>query len=324
MNRFIFLILIFSFITSCTKNQSKQDKPQQQPRSETKQVSIPKFDGKKAFAYLKAQTDFGARVPGSDAHKKCLNYLQLELHKFADAVSLQPFKHIGYLGETIQMTNIISSFNSKATTRILLLAHWDCRPRADLDPDPKNHNKPILGANDAASGVAVLLEIARHLKLNPPTIGIDMLFTDGEDYGKEGDLKNYLLGAKYFANNLPQGFKPTFGILLDMIGDSELEILKEPYSMRYAPDIVELVWSTAKELNVYQFVDEVREYGVIDDHLPLNEVGIKTINIIDFEYPDESHRYWHTLEDTPDKCSPESLEAVGMVVMNVIYKYRSH
>ncbi|MDI6766512.1 MAG: M28 family peptidase [Bacteroidota bacterium] len=285
-------------------------------------MNIPKFDGIQAFAYLKSQTDFGARVPGSDAHKKCLNYLHLELQKYADGVTLQPFKHIGYSTETIQMTNIIASFNLKATTRILLLAHWDCRPFADQDPNPKNQTKPVLGANDAASGVAVLLEIARHLKQTPPKVGVDILFTDGEDYGKEGDLKNYLLGAKYFSKNLPQGFKPVFGILLDMVGDSQLEILKEPYSIKYAPDIVELVWSTAKKLNIYQFVDDVRQYGVIDDHLPLNEVGIKTINIIDFAYPDESNSYWHTMEDTPDKCSPESLEAVGKVILHVIYNYQ--
>jgi Zn-dependent M28 family amino/carboxypeptidase len=154
----------------------------------------------------------------------------------------------------------------------------------------------------------------------PPNVGIDMLFTDGEDYGKKHENHNYLLGARYFAKNISPGFKPVFGILIDMIGDAQLEIPKDRYSLEYAPEIVELIWSKARELGVYQFSDKVQGY-VMDDHLPLNEVGIKTVDLIDFTYPDESNRYWHTVQDTPDKCSAESLEAVGKVLLNVIYTF---
>jgi len=318
MNYLIRIVFLVMLIVGCGK---EQPKPQtvtqdvQKPRQ-----NVPQFDGNSAFAFLKKQTDFGSRSPGSPAHEKCLRYLQTEMQKYADAVSPQTFSHVGYDGKNIIMTNLISSFNLKATTRILFLAHWDSRPRADQDPDFKKRNQSILGANDGASGVAVLLEIAQHLKSNPPNVGIDMLFTDGEDYGKEGDNQNYLLGAKHFAKNLPSGFKPAFGILLDMVGDVQLEIAKEKYSLQYAPDIVELVWSTAKELGVDQFTSDTQGW-VIDDHLPFNEVGIKTIDLIDFHYPDETNRYWHTTQDTPDKCSPESLEAVGKVLMYVIYQY---
>jgi len=315
------LPILFSclLLTGCANEKPKP--VNEESRSKNLAQTVPTFDGKNAFEYLTKQTDFGSRSPGSIAHSNCLAYLQSEMQKYAEAVNLQPFTHIGYDGKNITMSNIISSFNIKSTTRILLLAHWDSRPRAEQDKDQKKQNNAVLGANDGASGVAVLLEIARHMKSQPPSIGVDILFTDGEDYGKEGDLNNYFLGARYFANNLPPGFKPAFGILLDMIGDSQLEIRKERFSLKYAPDVVDIVWSTAKSLGVDQFSDNVQGY-VEDDHLSLNESGIKTIDLIDFNYPDESNRYWHTTKDTPDKCSSESLEAVGKVLMYVIYQYK--
>ena len=276
-------------------------------------MQVPEFDGKLAFEQLTRQTSFGPRVPGTPEHDKCLEYLHSTLHSYGATVTLQHFNHTGYSGELLKMTNIVASFNSTATTRILLIAHWDSRPQADQEQDVPKRSLPVLGANDGASGVAILLEIARHLKDNPPAAGIDMLLVDGEDYGREGDLDNYLLGTKYFVDHLPAGFKPVFGILLDMVGDKDLEIPKEPNSLQYAPDIVDLIWSTAKNLGIYQFSDRVQR-PVIDDHLPLNEAGIKTVDLIDFDYPP-----WHTTGDTPDKCSPESLQAVGRVLMQVIY-----
>ncbi len=307
------------FILGCNSARQPQPVPASDSTQAAKTADVPVFDGKKSFEYLVAQCDFGPRVPNTPAHEKCLAWMQKEVQQYADAVNLQPFTHTGYEGQTLSMTNLIASFNLKATTRILLLAHWDSRPRADQDPDPKKRNQPILGANDGASGVAVLMEIARHLKEQPPAVGVDMLFDDGEDYGKEGDNANYLLGARYFADHLPQNFHPYYGILLDMVGDKELEIMKEPYSIQYAPDVVNLVWSTAKQLGVYQFSDR-EQRAVLDDHLPLDQVGIRTIDLIDFQYPDGTNRYWHTTADTPDKCSAESLEAVGKVLMYVIYR----
>jgi hypothetical protein len=305
-------------LSGCTKEQPKTQTDTTATQVK-KRIETPEFDGKTAFNYLTAQTDFGPRNPGSPGHQQCLTYLQMEMQKFADAVNTQHFTLNGYDGEVLNLTNVISSFNLQATKRVLLIAHWDTRPRADNEKDPKKQNTPILGANDAASGVAVFLEMARRFKAVPPPIGVDILFVDGEDYGKEGDTEKYLLGAKYFADHMPQGFSPAFGILLDMIGDKTLEIKKEQYSMKYAPDVVSLVWGTAHELGVAQFSDDVQP-AVIDDHLPFNEAGIKTIDLIDFNYPDSSNRYWHTSEDTPDKCSAESLEAVGKVLMQVIYQ----
>lgn len=312
-------ILAFCAIlaTGCGKQQPAHQPPQ--PTS-TRPVAptIPRFDGSKAYNYLIAQTNFGPRVANTQAHRNCLQYLENELRQYADAVTLQSFSQKWYDGKTLNLTNIIASFNQDASRRILLCAHWDSRPWADLDPDPKNRDKPILGANDGASGVAVLLEIARHLKAQPPTVGIDIVLFDGEDYGKESDLSNFLLGSRYFARNLPPGFSPMFGILLDMVGDAELEIPKERSSLRFAPDVIEMVWEAARDAGSTVFIDDVGP-EVYDDHLPLNQAGIKTINLIDFHYPDASHRYWHTLEDTPDKCSPQSLEEVGKTLMQLIY-----
>ncbi|MBI5476934.1 MAG: M28 family peptidase [Ignavibacteriales bacterium] len=242
------------------------------------------------------------------------------MKQYADYVELQTFTHNGYDGKMLKMTNIFSSFNRQSNIRILLLAHWDSRPRSDQDPDPAKRNKPVLGANDGASGVAVLMEISRLLKSSRPNIGVDILFTDGEDYGLEGDTKNYLLGARYFAKNLPKNYKPVFGVLLDMVGDAELELKKERYSIGYAPNVVDRIWATGRDLGITQFSDEIQNW-ITDDHLPLNDAGIPTINIIDFAYPDDSNRYWHTSEDTPNKCSPESLEAVGKVLLHLIYNY---
>ncbi|HLX12491.1 MAG TPA: M28 family peptidase [Bacteroidota bacterium] len=323
MNRLSFTLLMASSLiiglAGCAKDSPKEATAQQKTSQADAPTPIPSFDGKNAFAYLTAQTDFGPRNPGSNGHINCLSYLQSQFSQYADTVSLQPFTTIGYDGEVLKLTNVFASFNPNATKRVLLIAHWDTRPRADQDPNPKKQNQPILGANDAASGVAVLLEIARLCKATPPPIGLDLLCVDGEDYGKEGDNNFYLLGARYFAKNLPPGYSPQFAILLDMIGDKELEIRKERFSLQNAPDIVNLVWSTAAELGYSQFSDELQGW-VTDDHLPFNDAGIKAIDLIDFNYPDTTNRYWHTTQDTPDKCSPQSLEAVGRVITTVVFR----
>ncbi len=312
-------ILVFSLLILIAACAKEQPKPPQVQKMEKAPPNVPSFNEDSAFSYLTAQTDFGPRNPGSSGHQKCLEYLQREMQKNTDAVNLQPFTIKGYEGQTFNLTNIIASFNLQATTRILLLAHWDTRPRADQEKDSKKRNQPILGANDGASGVAILMEMSRQIKASPPAAGVDILFVDGEDYGKEADTKNYFLGARYFAQHQPPGYAPAFGILLDMVGDKELDIEREENSVKAAPDIVNLVWSTARDLGIPQFSTQL-QYA-LDDHIPLNEAGIKTIDLIDFHYPDASNKYWHTTEDTPDKCSAESLGAVGRVLLHVIYNY---
>jgi glutaminyl-peptide cyclotransferase len=296
-------------LSSCSRNEPPTP---QKPQMQTS-IQTPHFDGARAYAYLTAQTDFGPRTPLSDAHAKCLSYLVSELEKSAGSVTRQNFTEKGYNNESLPLTNVFASFNPQAPQRVLLVAHWDSRPRADQDPIEANRSKPILGANDGASGVAVLLELARQMKQMPPAIGVDILLVDGEDYGKSNDLDKYFLGAKHFAKTMPPNYKPLFGILLDMIGDADLRIPMEQNSMTYAPGIVSIVWSAAQELGITQFAAVPGEQ-IEDDHLALNAAGIPTIDLIDFQYP-----YWHTVGDTPDKCSAESLEAVGRVLVHVLY-----
>lgn len=283
--------------------------------------SIPRFKGEEAFAYLTKQTDFGPRNPNSSGHSECLRFLAETLKRSADLVRLQHFTHKGYGNEVLWLTNVIASFRPEARERILLCAHWDTRPRAERDPNIMRRNQPILGANDGASGVAVLLHLADVMKAVPPPIGVDIVLFDGEDYGMEGDLSNYLLGSRFFSNTMAADYQPRFGILLDMVGDKSLEIPKEKNSLHYAPEIIELVWSKARKLGISQFSSKVGD-AIYDDHIPLNQAGIRTINIIDFNYPDETNRFWHTHKDTPENCSPESLEAVGTVLTHVVYSQR--
>ena len=279
---------------------------------------MPVFDADRAFDILAKQVSFGPRAPNSAGHAACLNYLVNTLRGSTHDVELQEFTHTGYNAENLHLTNIIAKFSSEARSRILLCAHWDTRPRAEQDEHPSRRKEPIPGANDGASGVAVLLELSRLFREHPPAIGIDVVLFDGEDYGREGDLAGYLIGSKFFALNLPPEQSYQFGILLDMIGDRSLEIPKEEHSVKYAPDVVEMVWSKAKELGNTEFIDLGSE-AVYDDHLPLNEIGIKTIDLIDFNYPDATNRFWHTHQDSVQNCSAASLGAVGTVLAHVIY-----
>ena len=276
---------------------------------------VPAFDGQNAFRFLEKQCEFGPRNPGSEGYRRCRDYLLETLRLYADHVTTQPFLlTFGQPPTSVNATNIIARFQLGKLDRILLCAHWDTRPWADQDPDPANHRKPILGANDGASGVAVLLEIARILHENPPKVGVDIVFFDGEDTGTSGADRSYAKGSAAFARELGPQFRPRFGILLDMIGDADLAIYKEGFSARYAQPVVDRVWGIAEELGIREFVPQVG-YAVFDDHVPLLEAGIPCIDIIDFDYPP-----WHTMQDTPDKCAPASLEKVGTVLLHLIYQ----
>ncbi|MCR4439012.1 MAG: M28 family peptidase [bacterium] len=278
-------------------------------------AQLPQFDERKAYEHLLRQVAFGPRAPGTPGHRACLEYLTMELEKYADKVTQQKFQHtFGPERRTVVMSNIIANFWSEKTKRVLLCAHWDTRPWADHDPDPANRATSIPGANDGASGVAVLLEIARLLKAHEPRFGVDIVLFDGEDCGQEGDDRTWAIGSRHFAESKDPRYRPLFGILLDMVGDADLEIYIEQHSQESAPDVVSLVWARAAELGVTEFIRRPK-YALVDDHVPLLRAGIRCIDIIDYDYP-----YWHTLADTPDKCSAESLGKVGRVVLSVLYR----
>jgi putative aminopeptidase FrvX len=269
------------------------------------------FDGARAFDLLKKQCDFGPRPVGTVAHEKTRDYLVHQMQGATDKVVLQDFDY-SKLGKKYRLTNILGIINPAGTQKIMLSAHWDTRPTADQDKILNNRNKPILGANDGASGVAVLLELARVLKAKKPTACIYLMLFDGEDVGP--DIKNMLLGARYFARHM-DAYKPEAMILIDMIGDSDLQIYQEANSVNSDRKLVETVWSTAASLGYdKQFPSEIK-YNIEDDHLPMQEAGVPSIDLIDFDYP-----AWHTLNDTVDKCSAESLEAVGRTLQAVALK----
>lgn len=250
-------------------------------------------------------------MPGTGTHERGLVFLLDTLQPFAAQVDTQQFSLSRGKSE-IRLTNVIARFAPEKRERLWLCAHWDTRPRAERDPDSTKRNEPTGGANDGASGVAVLLELARLLHEHPPEVGIDLIFFDGEDFGPEGELDWYFLGSRYFARHLPPQ-RAELAILLDMVGDRDLAIYREQNSVRYAPEVVEKVWRKARELGVTTFRDSAK-YSVEDDHLQLLWAGIPAIDVIDFDYP-----WWHTTGDTPDKCSAQSLAAIGRVLAAFIY-----
>ena len=269
------------------------------------------FNGNEAFSFLVQQCDFGPRKPGTAAHEKCLQYIVQNLKPYANTVKLQPFTFRDDARDiTLHLTNIAAVFNPNAKRKVMLFTHWDTRPTADEELDPGPRSQPIPGADDGASGTAVLLELARVLHQTPPTVGVVLLFVDGEDWGPDDD-KMYL-GAKYFAAH-PGDLRPDYAILLDMIGKKNLSIQREMTSEEVHPELDKKVWDTAAALGyTTQFAPGSR-WRISDDHDSFNAAGIPAIDLIDFNYAD-----WHKLSDTPDKCSPDSLKAVGDVMAQVI------
>lgn len=278
-------------------------------------LKAPAFDKNLSYQYLEHQCNLGPRSPGSEGHDACLQFLLEKLEPSANTVMTQPFPFVNpKTKQAMALTNVIAHFGPQDTHDILFCAHWDTRPWADQDSNPANHSKPILGANDGASGVAVLLVIAKILGENPPEKGIDIVFFDGEDSGLNGQDETWCQGSRYFARNLPKDNYPQYAILLDFVGDKDLRFPVEGFSKRYASDIVDLIWNKAAELG-YEVFDPTLSSAIVDDHLELLKVGIPAVDIIDFDYP-----YYHTLQDTPDKCSPESLDIVGNVLLHLIYE----
>lgn len=271
----------------------------------------PKISGDSAYAHIRTQVAFGPRVPGREGHRKQLEWMLQYLRERADTVIQQSWTHKTTMGTELQLSNVFARFNPTASDRVLLVAHWDTRPTADEDHDETKRAEPISGANDGASGTALLLEIANVLAANKPPIGVDLLLVDGEDYAPN----NMYLGAKYFAANLPPGYRPLYGILVDMIADKNPRFPVEGNSKEMAPEVVDRVWRTAEQIGLGSYFPRSSQGGIEDDHLPLNQAGIRTIDIIDFDYP-----YWHTTSDVLENTSPKGLGVVGTVLLELIFR----
>ena len=292
-------------------------------------VKAPDMNADSAYLYVKQQVDFGPRVLGSKAHRECGDFLSAKLASFGAKVYQQEFDATIYDGTTYKARNIIGAFNPDARKRVMLCAHWDSRPWADNDPDEKNHHTPILGANDGASGVGVLLEIARQIQLKAPEIGIDIVLFDAEDYGMpqftgKHDEDSWCLGSQYWSRvqHVPH-YNARFGILLDMVGGKGATFLQEGFSRDYASSVVKKIWKKADEIGFGTYFPKRSGGYVTDDHVPVNQVAkIPCVDIIPCDEGCELSSFgsfWHTVNDNMDVIDKNTLQAVGQTVMEVIY-----
>ncbi len=282
-------------------------------------AQLPEFDGNSAFTFLYRQVEWGPRNPGSEGHSRAIEEYKEWFEECGAEVTLQRFKakiHKSFEAdsemEEIDATNIIAHFGTSKRSTYMFCAHYDTRPWADFETDPQKQMTPIPGANDGASGVAVLLEMARLFAVNPPPVSVDLVLFDVEDAGIQGNNNTWCLGSAYFARHYA-GSAPAGSILVDMIGDTDLEIPKEYFSYAYSKEWTDHLFQLAEEVGSYSFIDEIGD-PVYDDHVNLIRGGFTVTNFIDFDYP-----YWHTLEDTPEKCSAQSLEQVGNVLVRLVY-----
>jgi len=277
----------------------------------------PRFDGPAALELVRTQVGFGPRIPGTEGHARQLEWMTEMLRGWADTVEVLSFSFATTGGDTLSLTNLLARFRTSADHRILLLTHWDTRPWADQSVDPAERVLPVPGANDGGSGTAVLLQLARMMFETPPPAGVDLLFVDGEDYGP--GVADMFAGSRRFAATLPNPPPWRYGVLLDMVGDRDPLFPMEAYSVEGATQLVQRIWRVAQELGYGRYFPSRVGPRVMDDHVPLLEAGLPTVDIIDFEYG-PGNRLWHTPRDTPDNVSSESLKMVGEVVAEVVYR----
>lgn len=289
------------------------------------------FCADSAYRFISEQVAMGPRVPGTAAHDSCANYIIAKMQQYgADTMLVQRGTVTAFDGTELPLTNIIVGFNPEARKRILLAAHYDTRPWADRDIDTANHRRPIPGANDGGSGVGVLIEIARNLQLKRANVGVDIAFIDCEDYGNSDTSEaddGWCLGSKYWVEHRapyhPEN-RPAYGILLDMVGGRDARFHYEYFSQIHAQTPTVKVWSEAEALGFADIFVRSVGGGVNDDHIVLTNAGIPTTDIIECNnavtgtFPPT----WHTMADNMDNIDPQTLDAVGKTVLNVVYKER--
>lgn len=330
-SKIMIALLIVALIAGAAFNFLPSNKAEVSETEEIEKVLPvgPDFNADSAYIYLQEQCDFGPRTMNSTAHDKCEKWIIQKFEQYGCKVTTQKATLNGYDGTPLSSTNIIASYNPEATTRIMFCAHWDCRPWADNDPDSTNWHKPIVAANDAASGVGVMIELARILKGSGLELGVDFICFDAEDYGTpqwfegEDPGDTWALGAQYFANNLPEGYAPRYGILLDMVGGVGAKFYREGMSMQYAPAIVKKVWNAARQVGYGSYFPKDDGGMITDDHIPVNQTAnIPCIDVIPY-YPDCAQSSfgptWHTIADNMDNIDKNTLKAVGQTMVQVLF-----
>lgn len=326
MKKYFYIWLTGLLLISCSLRQKEKT---EQATQQVKQVA-PAFNADSAYQYVEKQSIFGPRVPNTKAHVACGDYLTAQFKRFGADVIEQKADLISYDNTVLKGRNIIASYNSDKTERILLLAHWDSRPFADNDPNPDNYKKPILGVDDGASGVGVLLELARMMAAQKPSIGVDLLLVDAEDLGApqffKGEQKedDWCLGSQYWAQNPHKpGYRARFGILLDMVGSGDAVFYKDHISMQYASSVADRIWAKGQSLGFGQYFQNGEGGYITDDHVYINKIArIPCVDIIHFK-PNSQQGFpahWHTLDDTMKNISKQTLKAVGQTLAEIIYE----
>jgi glutaminyl-peptide cyclotransferase len=288
-------------------------------------VATTAFNADSAMSYVRQQVAFGPSIPGTDAARRAGDWIVAHLRITADTVIEQRWAQTLTKGGTLPLRNILARFRPADTVRVLYVSHWDTRPHADDDPDPAKRKLPMPGANDPESSVALLLAISDALKKTPPHVGVDLLFTDGEDWGDFTPDRDVLMGSTYFAQHLPStNYKPIFGVLWDMIGAADLRIYQEVNSVNTAPDVVRRVWEQARDFGYDRYFIPEAKYPMDDDHMPLIKAGLHVIDVIGWPYGpldaqgNADPNYHHTSMDTIDKLSAKSLKIVGDVALALV------
>ncbi len=305
----------------------QRSRQESQPAEKPAPIERPAFNSDSAYAFVAAQCAFGPRVPNTEAHRKCGQYITEILRTLCDTVYVQEFTIPAYDGTILKAKNIIGCFNPRSEQRVFAAAHWDSRPCADHDPDPLNHRTPIDGANDGASGIGILLETARQLSIDHPENGIDLICFDVEDYGAPQDVQSniqddWCLGSQYWSQHPhTPGYRARFGVLLDMVGGQNAVFCKEGTSDFYARDILERVWNAAAQLGYSTDFSRKVTPPIIDDHLYINKtMRIPVIDII--EYHEKSgtgfNPSWHTLDDNIQNIDRKTLQKVGEVLLHTL------
>jgi glutaminyl-peptide cyclotransferase len=273
------------------------------------------FNAQAAYGYVQTQLAFETRIPGTPGAQQCGDWIIAQMRLRADTVIVQSWSHTTVGGTVLPLRNIIARFRPTATERVLYVTHWDTRPVSDEAPTPEQRRLPMPGANDGGSGVALLIALGDVLKKTPPSVGVDLVFVDGEDYGDFTKNQDVLIGSSYFATHLPSpDYRPIFGVLWDMIGQKNLAIYEEPNSMDGAPEVVNRVWREAAGLGYDRyFIPQTMNFRITDDHVPLLKAGLRVIDVIDYNYP--AH---HTPQDAIGQISAESLQIVGDVATALV------
>lgn len=326
--KLLFASLLFAVMACGNKGNQTTHQDNAGAATEETAVSVPRFDADSAYSYVAAQVAFGPRVPNTAAHRACGDYLAARLQQLGAIVYNQRAQLSAYDGTLLEARNIVGSFQPENRKRVVLFAHWDSRPWADADPDAKNHRSPVPGANDGASGVGVLLEVARQVARQQPRLGIDIVLLDAEDYGPRQDYEGthreefWGLGSQLWSRN-PHvaGYNARFGILLDMVGGAESTFYYEGYSQQYAPEVNRKVWQAAADAGYGHFFVPQQGGYVTDDHVFVNRnARIPTIDIIATDRGGGFYRHWHTVKDDMDGIDRSTLQAVGQTVLEVIYR----